>query len=51
MPTLDKNTILENEVIIDESRKSTLYKSNFWKHLTLLVEKFIHKDLTIDYIQ
>ena len=41
---------MEN-VLIDESRESRLYQSDFWKHLTTLVEKFIHKILTIDYIQ
>ena len=40
-----------DNVLIDESRESRLYQSDFWKHLTTLVEKFIHKILTIDYIQ
>ncbi len=45
-----KSGNMEN-VLIDESRESRLYQSDFWKHLTTLVEKFIHKILTIDYIQ
>ena len=40
-----------DNILIDESRESRLYQSDFWKHLTTLVEKFIHKILTIDYIQ
>ena len=41
----------KNENLIDESRKPKLYQSEFWKHLTLLVENFIHRTLSIDYIQ
>ena len=35
----------------EESRKDRLYQSVFWKQLTILVERFLHKTLTIDYIQ
>ena len=41
----------ENINMLQESREETLYQSNFWKQLTTLVEKFIHKVLTIEYIQ
>lgn len=44
----DSNT--EN-VVLDESWESILYQSSFWKQLTKLVEKFIHKVLTIEYVQ
>ena len=36
---------------IDESWEDRLYGSVFWKQLTSLVEKFLHKKLTIDYVQ
>ena len=36
---------------VEESREDRLYQSAFWKQLTLLVERFLHKTLTIDYIQ
>ena len=36
---------------IDESWEDRLYESVFWKQLTALVEKFLHKKLTIDYVQ
>ena len=45
-----KSENLKN-VLVDESRESRLYQSDFWKQLTTLVEKFIHKNLTINYIQ
>jgi len=45
-----KSSNMDN-VLIDESRETRLYQSDFWKYLTTLVEKFIHKILTIDYIQ
>jgi len=35
----------------DTSWEDRLYQSVFWKRLTSLVEKFIHKKLAIDYIQ
>ena len=35
----------------DASWEDRLYQSVFWKRLTSLVEKFIHKKLAIDYIQ
>ena len=41
----------EDVVLLEESREDRLYQSDFWIHLTTLVEKFIHKILTIDYIQ
>lgn len=41
----------ESTLWVDESREDRLYKSIFWKQLTGLVEKFLHKKLTIDYIQ
>lgn len=36
---------------VDESWEDRLYWSVFWKQLTRLVEKFLHKKLTIDYVQ
>ena len=36
---------------VEESWEDRLYSSVFWKQLTVLVEKFLHKKLTIDYIQ
>ena len=44
-------TYSKNWVVIDESREKTLNQSDFWKNLKLLVERFIHKQLTIEYIQ
>ena len=41
----------ESELLFQESREKRLYQSDFWRQLTLLVEKFIHKVLTIEYIQ
>jgi hypothetical protein len=41
----------ELSVEVDESWEARLYQSPFWKQLTSLVEKFVHKTLTIDYIQ
>lgn len=38
-------------VELEESRESRLYESTFRKRLTKYVDKFIHKKLTIDYIQ
>ena len=35
----------------EESWEKKLYQSSFWKQLTALVEKFVHKILTIEYIQ
>ena len=46
----DKVDNSEN-IMLNESWKKILYQSSFWKILTALVEKFIHKTLTIDYIQ
>ena len=46
-----KNPIWEKEIIIDESRETTLYQSDFWKNLVSLVENFLHKKLNINYIQ
>ena len=41
----------DDSVELKESREDRLYQSTFWKRLTWLVEKFLHKTLTIDYIQ
>ena len=46
-----KKSESKNSLSIEESREDRLYQSDFWKQLTTLVEKFIHKILTIDYIQ
>ena len=46
-----KNPVWEKEIIIDESRETTLYQSDFWKNLVSLVENFLHKKLNINYIQ
>ena len=46
-----KNAEAKNIVLSEESWQDRLYKSDFWKQLTTLVEKFIHKILTIEYIQ
>ena len=44
--------ILESEnVIIEDFWQTRLYQSEFWKQLTTLVKNFIHKTLSIDYIQ
>lgn len=48
---INKKTDQKNEILVDESRKFKLYQSDFWKQLTWLVEKFIHRTLSIDYIQ
>ena len=40
-----------DSVELDESWESRLYQSVFWKRLTTLVERFLHKTLSIDYIQ
>ena len=40
-----------DDIEVEESREDRLYQSVFWKQLTALVEKFLHKTLTIDYIQ
>ena len=45
------NLNLWKDVIIDEARENTLHQSLFWKQLTWLVDNFIHKKLTINYIQ
>jgi predicted ATPase len=47
----NKNLVWEKEIIIDESRETTLYQSDFWKNLVSLVENFLHKKLNINYIQ
>ena len=41
----------DDGILVDESWEVRLYQSDFWKRLIGLVEKFIHKKLTIDYIQ
>ena len=41
----------KDEEQVEESWEDRLYSSVFWKQLTVLVEKFLHKKLTIDYIQ
>ena len=46
-----KNAEAKNIVLSEEPWQDRLYKSDFWKQLTILVEKFIHKILTIEYIQ
>ena len=48
---VDKMSHHGNEVFVDESWETILYQSDFWKRLVWLVEKFVHKKLTIDYIQ
>ena len=35
----------------DDDRELRLYKSTFWLQLTNLVDKFLHKTMTIEYIQ
>ncbi len=45
------NLISNDEILVDESWDTRFYQSDFWKRLVWLVEKFIHKKLTIDYIQ
>ncbi len=47
----EKKSDWEKEIIINESRENTLYQSNFWKQLVWLVDNFLHKKLTINYIQ
>ena len=47
----NKKNNSKDEIFIDESRENTLYQSDFWKRLIWLVENFIHKKLTINYIQ
>ena len=46
-----KKTKTTEDSKVEEFRESNLYESTFWKQLTSLVEKFIHKTLSIDYIQ
>ena len=46
-----RNTELNDTDLVDEPRDTRLYRSEFWRQLTNLVEKFIHKTLSIDYIQ
>ena len=41
----------ETALEIEESWEDRLYQSLFWKQLTWLIDKFLHKTLTIDYIQ
>lgn len=47
----DKKSNWEKEIVINESRENTLYQSDFWKNLVWLVDNFLHKKLTINYIQ
>lgn len=47
----NKNNKSEKDIFVDGSREDRLYKSDFWNRLTILIEKFVHKVLTIDYIQ
>lgn len=46
-----KKTLSEDVVLLEKSWENKLYQSEFWKLLTSLVEKYIHKILSIDYIQ
>ena len=46
-----KESNKETDSIAQESREDRLYKSLFWKQLTGLVESFLHKKLTLEYIQ
>ena len=39
------------EIMIDLDRKKRLFQSDFWKRLSWLIERFIHKTLEIEYIQ
>ena len=52
---IEKNKELKKgnseQVIIEDFWETRLYRSPFWIQLTTLLEKFIHKTLTIDYIQ
>ena len=48
---MEKKTDLKDAALFENSRESRLYQSEFWKQLTSLVEKYIHKILSIDYIQ
>ena len=47
----EKISSSSDEILVDESWESRLYQSDFWRNLVWLVEKFIHRKLTIDYIQ
>ena len=38
-------------VELKDARKDRLYESSFWKRLSSYIDKFLHKTLTIDYIQ
>lgn len=42
---------LTDEKQTQNSREKRLYSSDFWRQLSWLVEKFIHKTLSIEYIQ
>lgn len=42
---------LESTEFVDKSRENRLHKSLFWKELTDLIETFIHKKISIQYIQ
>ena len=42
---------LTDEKQTQNSREMRLYSSDFWRQLSWLVEKFIHKTLSIEYIQ
>jgi hypothetical protein len=52
---IEKNKELKKsnseQIIIEDFWETRLYRSPFWIQLTALLEKFIHKKLTIDYIQ
>jgi hypothetical protein len=41
----------DDTILLEESWEERLYQSDFWRQLTTFVEKFIHKILTIEYIQ
>lgn len=47
----NKEFYFYEENLVDDSRKNILHESTFWNRLTTIVEKFIHKNLVIDYIQ
>ncbi len=47
----EKKSDWEKNIIVDELRENSLYQSDFWKQLVWLVDNFLHKKLTINYIQ
>lgn len=49
--TTRKKNKTESGVCSEDSWENRLYRSDFWNRLTLLIEKFVHKVLTINYIQ